>query len=89
LLNSLVVHLEEDDGGGGNILFDPVEHEDDDSYATLDLNEHDDEDGNGGFDLNEPGVHDEHVNGTTSFSSIDVQIGWSSFVVEIFMIYFL
>jgi hypothetical protein len=40
----------------------------------LDLNEHDDEDDNGGFALNEPGVHDEHVNGTTSFSSLDVQI---------------
>jgi len=73
---------------GGNIPFDPVEHGDDDGNAAFDFNEHDDDDDNGGFDLNEP-VHDEHANGTTSFSSLAVQIECSSFVAEIFMFYFL
>jgi hypothetical protein len=83
----LAVHLEDDDSGG-NIPFDPVEHGDDDGNAAFDFNEHDDDDDNGGFDLNEP-VHDEHANGTTSFSSLAVQIECSSFVAEIFMFYFL
>ena len=83
----LAVHLE-DDSGGGNIPFDPVEHGDDDGNAAFDFNEHDDDDDNGGFDLNEP-VHDEHANGTTSFSSLAVQIECSSFVAEISMFYFL